>query len=422
MEKKGLSVFQSGLIWFGAALSIAEIEIGAQMAPPPGSGALPKIVLAIVLGHLLGGFLLFLAGLVGAKGSVSSMNAVKQPFGKPGAGFFAALNLAQLIGWTAVMIASGAVATEELLGCFLSGEAASLKAPVTFGLGALVAVWIFVGLGGGMLINKVAMALLFLLSAFASFKLLAMPAAASPAAPEGQALSFWAAMELSVAMPLSWLPLISDYTGKARRPVAASAVSASVYTAVSVWMYLLGIAVAANAGTQSFAKGLIQAGVGAAGLFVVVFSTSTTTFLDAYSAGESAKSIFSALSARTVGLAVCLLGTLLAYFAGMDHYLDFLYLIASVFAPMAAVWLVDYFVVRGIAKRSGSVPVNFAAWISGFLLYHLALGGGTMLFRILPFLSPLGFDSPLGATLPAMALSAAVAASGAFAFVPAKTR
>ena len=44
-----------------------------------------------------------------------------------------------------------------------------------------------------------------------------------------EAMSFGAAVELSAAMPLSWLPLISDYTSKAEKPVMASAVSAVIY-------------------------------------------------------------------------------------------------------------------------------------------------------------------------------------------------
>lgn len=58
-------------------------------------------------------------------------------------------------------------------------------------------------------------------------------------AGEGEAMSFGAAVELSVAMPLSWLPLISDYTREAEKPLAATAASAVVYGLVSVWMYVI---------------------------------------------------------------------------------------------------------------------------------------------------------------------------------------
>ncbi len=59
-----------------------------------------------------------------------------------------------------------------------------------------------------------------------------------------EAMTFGAAVELAVAMPLSWLPLISDYTREAKEPVKATAVSAIVYGLVSCWMYVIGMGAA----------------------------------------------------------------------------------------------------------------------------------------------------------------------------------
>ena len=95
------------------------------------------------------------------------------------------------------------------------------------------------------------------------------------------------AVELSVAMPLSWLPLISDYTREAKQPVKATAVSAIVYGIVSCWMYLIGMGAALFTGESDIAQILVKAGLGVVGLLIIVFSTVTTTFLDAYSAGIS---------------------------------------------------------------------------------------------------------------------------------------
>ena len=219
------------------------------------------------------------------------------------------------------------------------------------------------------------------------------------------AVEIHAALELSVAMPLSWLPLVADYTKDAQRPVAASAASAAIYTVVSCWMYAIGLGVAMAGIADGFAASVREVGVGVAGVLVIVFSTVTTTFLDAYSAGESAKSLWSRLPAKGFGVAVCVVGTLLAIFVGMDHYLDFLYLIASVFAPMAAVQMVDWAMAKGPGDDSPAPPlhrprtpraigVNLVAWLVGLAVYHLSLH----------------FNSPFGATLPAMAASAAIAA------------
>lgn len=413
-ENKGTSALGCGLVWFGAAVSIAEIEAGAALAPATAGGRGPTVAAAILLGHLFGGALLFLAMRLGAWTRRSGMDCAKVPFGRAGGGFFAALNLLQLVGWTAVMVAQGAGAAGELLGPGVPFGA------VCAGIGALVAVWIYVGLRGVGRINSVAMVLLFALTLVLSVALAAggrVPGAVPAAPMEGPV--FWFAFEMSAAMPLSWLPLAADYTRDARRPAAASAAGALVYSLVSCWMYGVGLLSASFSGEGStFAGSMVAAGLGAAALLVVVFSTVTTTFLDAYSAGESARSLWSRVPAKPFGVAVCALGTLLAARGAMDRYLDFLYLVASVFAPMAAVLLVGGFAAarRGVsAVGRGAAAWNFAAWAAGFAVYHACLGAESPLAAAWPAAAGcLGaWASPAGATIPAMAVSALLAAPAA---------
>ena len=74
MDKKKTSVFENGLIWFGAAVSIAEILTGTYFAPL----GFTKGLCAIVLGHIIGCVLLFFAGLIGGKTRGSAMETVKK--------------------------------------------------------------------------------------------------------------------------------------------------------------------------------------------------------------------------------------------------------------------------------------------------------------------------------------------------------
>ena len=111
----GTSLFTNALIWFGAAVSIAEIEVGTQLASSAAGGRLGMVLSAILIGHLLGGFLLCLVSRIGGALRRSGMDCAKVPFGRAGGGFFAGANLLQLVGWTAVMIASGAAAAQPLV-------------------------------------------------------------------------------------------------------------------------------------------------------------------------------------------------------------------------------------------------------------------------------------------------------------------
>jgi len=101
----------------------------------------------------------------------------------------------------------------------------------------------------------------------------------TPVTVPDDSLSFGAAVELAVAMPLSWLPLISDYTREAEKPFAATLASTVTYGVVSCWMYLIGMGAAIYTGQSDIAQILLQAGLGVVGLLIVVFSTVTTTFL-----------------------------------------------------------------------------------------------------------------------------------------------
>ena len=393
-KNNGISVFGSALVWFGAAVSIAEIEAGTALAPAAAGGHLPAVLAAILLGHLLGGALLFLAALLGARTRRGAMDCAKAVFAPLGGGFFAALNILQLVGWTAVMVAQGAGAAGELLGSSVPFPA------LCAAIGLLVAVWIYIGLRGVGRVNTVAMTLLFLLTALLFVVLLRPSSAPGASVAPMDGPVFWFAFEMSVAMPLSWLPLAADYTRDARRPLAASLAAAAVYSLISCWMYLIGL-LAASYGTFSAAfTALGPAALSFAALLVVVLSTVTTTFLDAYSAGESARSLCSRVAPKPFGVAVVALGTLLAVLGLMDRYLDFLYLIASVFAPMAAALLV-----AGFSSRRPSPVRAFLAWLAGFSLYHLCLGPDSLLLAPLH----LTWTSPVGATLPALALSALLA-------------
>lgn len=373
MEGRRTSLFENGMIWFGAGISIAEILTGTYLAPL-GFGA---GMAAILIGHLIGCALMFLAGIIGARQRRSSMEAARMSFGKKGAMLFSILNVLQLAGWTAIMIYDGALAAGS---CFHGGMWIWCIV-----IGALIIAWIALGVSNLGKVNALAMTLLLILTIILSKVIFIDHAGLTQAAG---AMSFGAAVELSVAMPLSWLPVIADYTREAERPIAASAVSVIVYGAASCWMYIIGLGAALLTQESDIAAIMVQAGLGVAGLLIIVFSTVTTTFLDAYSAGVSAVSIFPSLKEKTVGIAVTLISILASILFPMDDITDFLYLIGSVFAPMIAIQIADVLIMRHDRSESAFCFTNLLIWLAGFLLYRLLMQA----------------DLPLGSTLPDMVI------------------
>lgn len=378
MENKGTSTFSNGLIWFGAGLSIAEILTGTYFADL-GFG---KAVAAILLGHLIGGVLMYFAGTIGAREKLSAMETVRMSFGGRGCLLFAILNVAQLLGWTAIMIYDGALAANQI---FSTGI--WLWALV---IGVLILAWILIGLTNLGKVNTVAMAALFILT-LVLCKVIFFSGNNPVYVASENAMSFGAAVELAVAMPLSWLPLISDYTREAREPKKATLVSVITYSLVSIFMYIIGMGAVLYTGETDIAAVMVKTGLGIVGLIIIIFSTVTTTFLDAYSAGISAESISDKINGKWAALVVTIIGTVAAMIFPMDDITDFLYLIGSVFAPMIAVQIGDYFVLKNRADRHRDL-INLIIWLAGFVVYRLLMQ----------------VDTPVGNTLPDMIVTLAL--------------
>lgn len=372
---KKTTSFQNGLIWFGAAVSIAEIMTGTYFAPL----GMAKGFAAIVIGHIIGCVMLFFAGYIGAKTELSAMETVKMSFGQKGGLLFCALNVLQLVGWTSIMIYDGALAVRGILNVDMWVWCVVI--------GALILLWILVGITNLGPINKIAMAALFVLTLVLCKVIFFDGNAAS--SDLGEVMSFGAAVELAVAMPLSWMPLISDYTRQAKKPFAGAMTSTLVYGIASCWMYVIGMGAAIYTGESDIATIMVTAGLGIVALVILVLSTVTTTFMDALSAGISSESLSKKLNAKWVAVVVTVIGTIAAILFPMDDITGFLYLIGSVFAPMIAVQLADYFVLKRDNFKLDFSIQNLIVWFVGFIVYRLLMT----------------VDIPVGNTLPDMLIT-----------------
>lgn len=155
-------------------------------------------------------------------------------------------------------------------------------------------------------------------------------------------------------------------------------------------MYMIGMGAAIYTGESDIAQIMLKAGFGIVGLLIIVFSTVTTTFLDAYSAGVSCVSISEKIPEKWAAIIVTIIGTIAAIVYPMDNITNFLYLIGSVFAPMIAVQIADYF----ILKKADSFKISFnimnlIIWLIGFILYRILMQ----------------VDTPVGNTLPDMVIT-----------------
>lgn len=362
------------LLWLGAAISIAEIVTGTLMAPL----GLGKGFLAIVLGHLIGciGFLLP-AAYLGAKRHQSAIESTEFVFGHWGVLLFSCLNGLQLLGWTAVMIVNAAQAMNGVSGQLFGLRNFVLMAVI---IALLIGLWLWLDIKVLFKLNNVIVLLLLIGSLIVLG--LVLHAKVQTGSLSGE-MSFGAAVELNVTMGLSWLPLIGDYTQQNKRPFAISLASAGGYGLGSLLMFTIGLLLAARTGLD-FASFLTHSGLGLIALLIIIFSTVTTTFMDAHSAAVSLQNVWPKSNLRLLAMIITALGFVIALVASMQTYQNFLYFIGSIFTPLYTIVFVSYF----LLKRPLPIWGNFIWWLLGIAGYYglqhfQFVGGTTLLLAVL---------------------------------------
>jgi putative hydroxymethylpyrimidine transporter CytX len=238
--------------------------------------------------------------------------------------------------------------------------------------------------------------------------------------PKQKDFPFMIGMDLVIAMPISWLPLVSDYSRFATNSRSSFWGTWIGYFIISSWMYLLGLA--ASLATQSpdpsgvVMNLMVKFGWAIPALIIVLFSTFTTTFLDIYSTAISGLNIVPKLGERKGVIMGGILGTATALiFPTLLDYEHFLLFIGAMFCPLFGIVLVDYFLIRkgllvleDLYKKNGrywfwkgmNLPA-ILAWAIGFAIY---LGFSPMLMEKVLGMK-VAFPWPMGSSLPSMILA-----------------
>jgi putative hydroxymethylpyrimidine transporter CytX len=349
------------LLWVGAAISISEIYTGGLLAPL-GFG---RAMTAIIIGHFIGTGLLALGGYVSFIRQRSAMDSAAFSLGRNGGSLVALCNVVQLTGWTLVMVVQAGSAITAIFPRFTF-------APVSLALGLLVLLWALMFGSPAQWINSAVVILLAFLCA-----VLFRESARSPGTPAvfSGGLSFALALELSIAMPVSWLPLAGDYSYRAKDPRCAWLMPFAGYFLGSVFMYSFGLFITLKTGSDFFV--LIAASrFRLVACMVVVFSTLTTAFLDLYSAAVSSGRIITVKNLRFPILVIGLFAAILSAVFPVEKYsgflTNFLTAIGMVFVPVYGVIFTDFFMKRSEDRslRGINLP-GLAAALAGMAVYFL---------------------------------------------------
>jgi NCS1 family nucleobase:cation symporter-1 len=423
-ERRVLGVLDQAVLWGNLGISLLVLVAGALLVPALG---LVSALLATVLGAVVGNGLLGLAAVPAAATGVPTMVLYRAPLGIRGSLLPTACNVVQNLGW----------ATFEL---FIIGSAASQVSERVLGFrGRPLWVLLFGAFATVLTVAGPLTVVRRYLERFAVWAVLASTAyltwyalahfdlGALAHRPGGGGLSFWAGVDLAIALPVSWVPLVADYARFGRSPRAAFWGTATGYLLAQVWFFALGILFLLGIGQGDVIAAVVAVPVGLLAMVVLVVDEADEVFANLYSTGVSLLNAFPRLPGRPLALVLGAAATgLAALVADLSGYESFLLLLGALFVPLFGVLAADYFV---LARRRYDVAAMYRldgphrgvrwlavlAWLAGFLAYNWInpgmVGAWVSLNRALftgllhlPF--PLSVRSPwLGASLPAFAVA-----------------
>lgn len=365
-------------LWFSLGVGLLVMQIGAYLVPAVGTR---DAAIAIVLGSLVGSGLLAWTAKVGCDSGLTSAGLMHSTYGSMFARLPVLLNIAQLIGWTTfelVVMRDGTAAIgKQSFGLALEGPGGMVLTTLLWG------VVLTLLLAGSMtqlvrkIISRIGLplviaSLLWLTWQFGG-QLQAKGLDAFWARPGDGSMGMLSAMDLVIAMPVSWLPLVADYARHGRSGSKAMSGTWLGYAIANIWCYALGVmVVSVSQPDVNLVSALLLAQGGLIALSLILVDEIDNAYGDVYSGAVSTHSLKPSMSIRSWGLVLAVLCTGLAMVLPMHSLEPFLLLLSSVFVPLYGVILGRLGVGQpNFAPSQRKIEVTAALiWLLGIAVYH----------------------------------------------------
>ncbi|MEM3627417.1 MAG: cytosine permease [Candidatus Bathyarchaeia archaeon] len=376
-DKRILTSVDYFFLWSSLAVGLLVLQAGGLLVP--GLSTLEAVGIA-VLGSLLGSFMLGLAGSLGSKYGIPTMVSLRAVLGLKGSYLPTILNVIQLVGWASFEIIIMANSALLITGPFLGAYT------VHFWI-CLFASWcLLLSIGGPLIVvrqwlEKFAIWLTYGTTIFITYVVLTNFPKLFAASGDGS-LPLTLALDLVIAMPISWWPLISDYNRFSKSDRGAFLGTVAGYTFANSWFYALGaLLVLAYAG-QTIISAIVSITFGGLALAILLVDETDNGFADIYSGAVSVQNILPKTKQWKIIVAITVLSIFLAASIPQDWqiaYEGFLLYIGAVFVPLLGVLATDFYIIKkgqynpeefySSAKNLKIKPLF--SWLVGILVYFI---------------------------------------------------
>jgi len=367
--------FSHTSLWFSLGVGLLVIQIGAYLVPAMGT---QDALLAILLGSLLGSGLVAWVAKLGCDTGLSSAGLMHQVYGSGFAKLPIVLNVIQLVGWTSfelVIMREGTLAMGEQH----MGWSGNYLVMATVFWGSILTLLMASSMLGLVrhFVSRFGLPLVVMSLAWLTWQFLGVLQTQDVSAfwnrSGNNSMGFLSAIDLVIAMPVSWLPLVADYARHGKNSRTAMSATWLGYALANIWCYSLGVLVVSVSSPDSnLVSTLLLAQGGLLALGLILIDELDNAYGDVYSASLNSHSLFSRWSIKQWGLLIAVVCTLLAIVLPMHSLEPFLLMLSSVFIPLYGV----------ILGRAGRAPAANASrsiyllpalvWLIGIAVFHLS--------------------------------------------------
>lgn len=382
-DQRALSGVDVGVLWGNLGISILLPVVGAILVP---ALSFRQAILAIVVGALIGNSMLAAAGRIGADTGAPTMVTYRGPLGLRGSYLPTVFNVMQNIGWGAFELYIISVVMAGLLDRY-TGRGLRPMWVVLF-----AAVCILMAVGGPVAvvrrwIRRYAVWIVLASSTYLTiYMLVTYDLGAFWNAPaKGGFPNFWQGVDLVISLPVSWVPLVADYTRFARTGRGAFWGAGVGYFIANVWFYMIGVLLLLGTpktdptDPAGFVAALFAIPVGWVAMLILAVDETDEAFANIYSASVSVQNVFPRLSQRALSLVIGVTCAALALVVNLVSYENFLFLLGALFVPLFGVLFADYYILRRgrytedrlYGPMVGRVRLAaILAWVVGFFAYN----------------------------------------------------
>ncbi len=215
--------------------------------------------------------------------------------------------------------------------------------------------------------------------------------------------SFFNSLDLVIAMPLSWLPLVADYNRFAKKSKNAFYGTFIGFSITNCLFYVIGFLLGISdifailVAIQTFFYGFF--------LLILIVDEVDNVFANIFSSAMSFKNIYNKINYKYLVIFFTALGVLLANVIPIQQYESFLLIIGALFAPLFAIVLTDYYIIRrgrisieSFYEKTNRVKISsFIAFVVGSITYFI--------LSPISWLHITDLGLSIGSTIPSIAIS-----------------